>query len=73
MAPWKRAETCSCEISFNINCLIDSCVRLYNLCIYILLFTKHKGNVSPNNYLPDYYLTEVKLDRGEYRTMIIYC
>jgi len=40
MAPYKRAETCSCEICceifFNNNSLIESCVSLCILYIYIL-------------------------------------
>jgi hypothetical protein len=52
LAPQKSAETCSCEIWCEIscnNCLIESCVRLYILYIYILLFTEHKTDVSPEN------------------------
>ena len=41
MAPLKRAETCSCEIwreiSFNNICLIEICVRLYIIYIYIYI------------------------------------
>jgi hypothetical protein len=38
-----------CEISFNNNCLIESCVRLYILYIYILLFMQHNRDVSLEN------------------------
>jgi hypothetical protein len=34
---------------FHSNWLIESCVRLYVLYIYILLFTEHNGDVSPEN------------------------
>jgi len=40
--------TATCFGSFL--CLIQSCVRLYILYIYILLFIEHKGDVSPENY-----------------------
>jgi len=76
MAPQKGAETCSCEIcekSCNNNCLIDSCVRLYIVYIYILLIIEQNSDVSAENYPPDNYLTEVELYRGKYRTMIIFC
>jgi hypothetical protein len=49
MAKQKRSETFSCETSFNNNHLIESCVWLYILYIYILLLIKHNGNVSPEN------------------------
>jgi hypothetical protein len=35
MAPYSWAETCSCEISFNNNCCIESCVRLYIIYLYV--------------------------------------
>jgi hypothetical protein len=47
MAPQEWTETCSCEISSNNNCLIESCARLYILYIYILLYIEHIGDVSP--------------------------
>jgi len=54
MAPYKRAETCSCEICceilFNNNFLIDGYVSLNILYIYILLFIEHSGDILPENY-----------------------
>jgi hypothetical protein len=39
------------KISFNNNCLIESCVGLYILYIHILLFNEHNRDVSPENPL----------------------
>jgi hypothetical protein len=62
-APQKWHEICSCEISFNNNCSMDSYVRLYIVYIYVLeLNTKLTFLIWIANFFPRFVCSFKRTD-----------